>query len=108
MPKLVSMKLSPKEQRDQDKCCDVTPREYPWGLQLSLDADTLDRLDLGELKVGEEVLVSAIATVKSVRSFEDDDTDGVDTSMELQITDLGVAKKTSRAERMYPSHTTED
>lgn len=109
MPKLISMKLTPKEQKDQtDSCCDVAPREFPWGLQLSLDADTLEKLNTGVLKVGEEVLVFAVATVKSIRSFEDDSNDEIDTSMELQITDLGIAEKTSRAERMYPSHTTKE
>ncbi|HXF44855.1 MAG TPA: hypothetical protein VNK91_01935 [Burkholderiaceae bacterium] len=64
---------------------------YPYGLQLHLTTEVLDKLALAGLpEVGATVMVHARATVVSVSQREEQDGDKQKTC-ELQITDLALA-----------------
>lgn len=92
MPKLVSMKMTEKEQKDQ-YAVEAKPPEgprYPYGLCLHLDDDVMKKLKMGDLpKVGKQVLVTALADVTSV-SERESLIGGSHQSVELQITDLAL------------------
>lgn len=62
---------------------------YSYGLCISLGADELAALGINALpEVGTEVMVHAMAYVKTVSARENQD--GSDMSMELQITDMMI------------------
>lgn len=79
--------------------------KYPYGTCLYLDSATLDKLGMTALpSVGEEVVIRAKATVKSVSMSEQHDGDKTK-SCELQITAMEVGKDANdadRASRIYP------
>jgi len=88
---LVSMKLSAK---DRDKLApqpslvekDDRPR-YPYGLQINMDDDTLDKLKLATLpKVGTKLTLVALVEVTSVSSHQSTDSDKHQ-NVGLQITE---------------------
>jgi len=86
--KLVNMQLSTAEMAEKDPCCGPSPERprYPWGLSISLDNDTLEKLGLELPKVGSELLLAAKVTVTSVSANEG--SEGVYRNVSLQITDL--------------------
>lgn len=72
-----------------------TTSAYPYGLCISLEDDTIDKLGLGgEMPgVGEMMQFLAMAKVTSVSQNEREQMDGskkMCTRIELQITDMGV------------------
>jgi hypothetical protein len=89
MAKLVSMKMSKSEREEQSKPMMLGDAPiYPYGLQLRLDEEALDKLGETTLPaVGESVMVYAKAKVVSVSSNESTD-GGKRRNVELQITDL--------------------
>ena len=78
-----------------------TKDQYPWGLRITLDNESLQRLGLNAKSlpaVGDSVSVMAMANVCSVSTRTTDH--GEDNYVELQITDIGLApQKRQRAER---------
>lgn len=60
-------------------------REYPYGLRLDLNDDTLKKLKMSvqDFSVGDEVLIKAKATVTNLGQDEDDGD-----RLSLQITDM--------------------
>ena len=59
---LTSMKQS-KSEREREFKPDPDDENYPWGLRLHLDEQTMEKLDLGELTAGQEVAIAAVAVV---------------------------------------------
>ena len=108
MADLKSMKLSKEAQEGNDIAVDGD-QEYPWGLRINLDDDIVTKLGTPSLQAGDEVMIMAKATVKSVSSHEEDKAEGeVNISMSLQITDMAVeeAGKKSEGEKaktMFPT-----
>ncbi|MGE9805410.1 capsid staple protein, partial [Escherichia coli] len=69
-----------------------TKDQYPWGLRITLDNESLQRLGLNAKSlpaVGDSISVKAMANVCSVSTRTTDH--GEDNYVELQITDIGVA-----------------
>jgi len=67
-----------------------TPR-YPYGLTITLDNETLDKLEMGSLpKVGKTMTLIAAVTVTSVSSSEDSGDHEVRRNVSLQITDMAL------------------
>lgn len=102
--KLVNMKLAPAEAKKMAEPCAMgdAPR-YPWGLQLTLDNDAIEKLGLDALpEVGASVQLVANVTVTAVSMNQ---TEGGDErkSVSLQITDMGLAttKKKSAESSLY-------
>lgn len=89
--KLVSMKI-PKEKRDgpmQPSSLATEGPAYPYGLSLSLDTDSLEKLELDaeDLTVGTKYLLIAKVEVSSLSQSDSKD-QGPYQSVGLQITDL--------------------
>jgi len=89
--KLTNMKLTTAEQKammSPSLAVGDRPR-YPWGLSITLDTDTLDKLGLKKLpEVGAEFYLCASADVVSLSSNESEG--GKNRSLSLQITALSL------------------
>ncbi len=87
---LVSMKKSKAEKKASTPMVEQSSGEdYPYGLSISLDADTIKKLGLGDsLKVGDVVELRAKAKVRSMSQSSSEGRESRDLS--LQITDLCV------------------
>lgn len=93
---LRSMKIDPKVLEEQMKPKAITEPEgpqYPYGLRVRLDNDTIEKLGLKKLpKVGDVRSLGARVKVASVSENEYDGPDGKrkHRDVELQITDMGL------------------
>lgn len=83
--------------------------DYPYGLCLYLDKETMDQLGISELpKPGAKFNIAGIAEVTGVSMRKGKDSKGVETeysSTDLQIVKLGVdeqANVKALADKMYP------
>lgn len=89
---LKDMKLSSTEAKDTMLCGPCDPDKgpkYPYGLELSLDDVTLQKLGMTSLPaVNTEVVLAAKAVVTRVNAYENQE--GKKASLGLQITALDV------------------
>jgi len=101
--KLVNLKTGTDSY--QDESGETKARDdYPWGLCINLDNDTLKKLGATPQPVGTDVMITAKATIKSMSTREDGE--GVRHDASLQITDMAIAPATgepdkSAAETLY-------
>jgi len=92
------MKLSKQESKEATTPGVEKGPRYPYGLCISLEKETLDKLGMSKLpKVGSTITVSARAKVESV-SERDSTGGGKHRSMSLQITDIGLEGEATKAE----------
>lgn len=91
MPQLVSMKLDAKDrEKSYPSTVAADAPMYPYGLMLSLDNETLEKIGTGRIpEVGGQVLILAKAKVTSMSSNESEGGQKYQ-SVSLQITDLGL------------------
>lgn len=78
--------------------------KYPWGLEIRLEDEELEKLKLGMMPVGTEVTFIAKAAVTAVRENETED--GKDRCLTLQIRSMefpGRDNSDEIAEKMYGS-----
>ncbi|UPY96261.1 capsid staple protein [Pectobacterium sp. 21LCBS03] len=68
-----------------------TRDEYPWGLHITLNDDVIKKLGMTVPKVGDELMVTAKAKVLSTSTREDGDESK--STVELQITDIGIGSE---------------
>ena len=111
MGDMVNMKLSKKEaEKEMPAPAESEAPEYPYGLCIRLDKESIGKLAMGKPAGGDEFLLTAQVFVKEVSVTDRADGDGYE-SMELQITDMALsgvekpAKKLSMDEMvgaMYP------
>lgn len=102
---LVSMKLTPKESKEQSEGPAVADRpQFPFGLSIRLSEEQIEKLGIVTLpKVGTKLALLARVDVERV-SETSTQGDGKHRSMELQITDMGLEKETNiaaAAEKLY-------
>ncbi|ENC2022865.1 hypothetical protein ABKE32_000491 [Escherichia albertii] len=71
-----------------------TRDDYPWGLSISLDNETLNKLGADLPAVGQVVTISAKAIVKSTSVRQDNEE--AYRRAELQITDMAIAGEDSQ------------
>lgn len=93
--KLVSMKLPKSATKEHDDA--PTPLEnpsFPYGLELRLDREQLEKLGL-DPEVGGEVVIEARGTVTMYREMEWQG-QKPDCSAEIQITDLAIVPAPDR------------
>ena len=93
MAELKSMKMAPKEAKKAEEAfIDRDPPRFPFGLRVSLNDESLDKLGMKELpKVGEQK--SLVAMVEVVEVSEHDSAGGKPRRrVELQITDMVLEK----------------
>lgn len=74
-----------------------TRDDYPWGLCISLDNETITKLGISTPAVGSVVMITAKAIVKLTSERQDDD--GTYRRAELQITDMAVAPDSSEPQK---------
>lgn len=109
--KFVSLARTPKEIKDEaDKCAAPCPPAseapiYPYGMCLSLDDETLDKLKLdADCDVGDVIHLCCLAKVTSCSKH--DTSEGAKRRIELQVTDIALEDEDqentsmSRAERI--------
>lgn len=89
---LVNLKTGTDTYQDEDGKTQ-TRDDYPWGLCISLDNDTLNKLGIATPPVGGMVMITAKALIKSTSERQDED--GVCRRAELQITDMAMAPDSS-------------
>lgn len=105
MPKkLVNMKISQaaRDKMNQPSSIATDQPAYPWGLSISLDNDSLRKLDLdgGDLTVGSTLSLRAKVEVVSISSNESKGGDS-NQNVSLQITDLGLDGEGDAAKELY-------
>jgi hypothetical protein len=97
------MKLTKSERKEMAEPA-MAEESYPWGLRLTLDKETLDKLGIDGLPaVGTKMLLVARAEVKGVSQHESDDHES--RSVDLQITEMGVESEKAKrdlATSLYP------
>lgn len=91
MSTLISMENTPQQAQEQYGTPSVADApKYPWGLELCLNDDSLDKLGVKTLPaVGTEVTIIAKATVSGTRENATEG-EGTRASMDLQITDMQI------------------
>lgn len=88
MATLISMENTAAEAKEQTSPTADGGPKYPWGLNICLNDDSLDKLGVKTLPaVGTEVTMVAKATVAST-SENATESSGTRSSMDLQITDM--------------------
>lgn len=99
----VSMELTKRERSDIKEAVLSEAPTFPWGLSVTLDEDSLEKLKVEELpEVGTEF--EMVATVKATSVSENEDEDGTRRSVSLQITDMAlfhVDKKGKPEDTLY-------
>lgn len=100
MAKLTSMAVTAAERKEKEKtwnkpCSSMDGDKYPYGLSVSLENESLEKLGLKNLpKAG--TIMTLTAQVK-VRSVEDRDSEeGSRRSMSLQITSMSLEGGTAK------------
>lgn len=69
-----------------------TRDQYPWGMRITLNNDTLEKLGVNSKSlpsVGDVVSIIGMAKVCAVSTHTEDE--GEESSVEMQITDIGLA-----------------
>lgn len=90
MSTLISMETSPQEAQEYANPTAAEAPKYPWGLEICLNDDSLDKLGVKALPaVGTEVTIVAKATVSGTRENATEG-EGTRASMDLQITDMQI------------------
>lgn len=92
-----------KKEKEEKEMALMSSMEYPYGLRLNLDHETLEKLGIKELpKMGAKVNLEAIAEVVSVSSHANMEGE-VENCICLQITDMEF-KKTSMVKKIYDDY----
>jgi len=104
-----SLKLTPEEAEKQGGvCCDETEDggpKYPWGTSLCLGTEAMDKLGVGLMPVGTEVIIIAKARVTGTSSRERQS--GMSQDMDIQLTAMEITAAQAdsmgkSAARLYP------
>ena len=98
-PKLVSLKYTPAEQKDEageyTTGPNGQPAEYPWGLQIRLEQEEFDKLGIKPPELDSELHLFCIAKVTSVSRETAGDNE---VCASLQITMMAVTGEGDAAE----------
>jgi len=90
--KLVSMKNEEKRPSPEVSSMKYDEPAYPYGLQISLDAESMKKLGIKDMpKVGTKMMIEATVEVCSV-SMNESKFYGDNKRVELQITELGLGE----------------
>ena len=83
-------------------CTSMTEEpSYPYGTSLRLENDMIESLGIGDLQVGQEVMVRGVAVVTATSNY--DDGEGVEKCVNLQFTLIEATPDSAsdRVSRMY-------
>jgi|SRR6185503_14721818 len=102
--KLVNMKIdkAARQETHASKSALMDAPAYPYGLEVRLDKETLEKLGLTDKlpKVGTSLTLTALVDVTSVSENESTD-GGTNCSVSLQITDLALATAKDAGDELY-------
>ena len=107
---MIDMKLKPEAKTMLGEPVESDAPEYPYGLRICLDSESLAKLGITELPaIDAEFKITALACVVSVSQHESQGTDKPNRSVDLQIEmmQLAPAKEesgeggASQAQRLY-------
>lgn len=84
---LVNLKTGTDSYQDENGKTQ-TRDDYPWGLCIELNNETLKKLNATPQAVGSQIMITAMATIRSVSSRESEE--GVNHNASLQITDMAI------------------
>jgi hypothetical protein len=90
MPSLINMQQSAEEAKEYTEPSVADAPKYPWGLCITLDDDSLEKLGVKTLPTVETVVT--IVAKATVSRISENQTQGGESerSMDLQITDLQI------------------
>jgi hypothetical protein len=98
---LISMKKA-KESEEPSAPQTGADEEYPYGLSLSLETDQIKALSAEGLSVGDEVMITAKAVVKSRSESEYEKGEDYKT-LSLQVTDMMIGgDEDDKSDILYP------
>lgn len=103
MPELVDIKRTPADKKEnKEEITKFGEEDYAWGTQIRLDEIEAEKLGIMGLNVGDEVDLLGIGKVIS-KSMRESEQGGSDGSIEIQMTQLGIAKSQGKtaAEKLY-------
>jgi hypothetical protein len=108
--KLVSMKSTPAEKKEMSEPKEYTGPEYPYGLNVSFNQDSLEKLGIDKLpQVGTEMLL--LAKVKVSSASASDSEFGSSKNVSMQITEAcleGLSKDEEKvASKLYDGNAKE-
>jgi len=96
MPKLVSMKLPPRDDgaiRSRSVVADEGPR-FPFGLTLHLETEVIEKLAMESMpNIGDEIPMMAMVKVERISVSKDADSGKVEKSLSLQITSMALGEE---------------
>ncbi len=100
-----SMKMTKQEKTEKSAAVPMGPMDdaYPYGLRLTLDKDTLEKLGLKLPAVGEKLSIVAVGCVKSVHASENASGDKY-ASCDVQIEEMEAEAESPMekiTERLY-------
>ena len=88
--KMVDMELDADEAKEQLSTESVDAPKYSYGLKLSLNNDSIDKLGIPALPaVGQKMMVHAMVEVCCISEYDSKE-GGKNRSMELQITEMAL------------------
>lgn len=98
---LVSVKRTKKDKKNSDHAISSDSSDFPFGLSISLDDETLDKLGITTLpKVGSDMIVAGVGVVESIS--ERSDKNRKSRNVQIQLTKLAVgplkAEKAAKVE----------
>jgi hypothetical protein len=96
---MIDLKLSKKEKKKPMQPIVGKDPEYPWGTTLNFEKEQIEKLNLGDMEVGDMVSISGAGKIISIHSEERDKETGYK-SMGIQIQKLEVTSKETAAKKM--------
>jgi len=95
-PQMVNLKQG-TDSFENEEGKTVERDDYPWGLRITLNNETLKKLGIALPKVGAEMLLCGKVKVLSTSTRED----GEDSfsSVEMQITDIGLMDESAQPQK---------
>jgi len=100
-----SMKLTKQETKLQNEPTEIQKEEYPYGLRLNLDNDSLKKLGITTLpEVGSYMILMAKIEVLSISENQHEGDEELRRDISIQITDMELAPekpKPSMSETLY-------
>lgn len=100
--KMVSMENDADEAKEMAKPEMADVPKYPYGLKISLNHDSIEKLGMPAMPaVGKKMMLHAMVEVCCVSEYDSKE-GGKNSSMELQITSMGLeAPKKDAAKELY-------
>jgi hypothetical protein len=89
MDKLIDLKRSKSKAKESMEVAPTSYEKYPYGSRLNFENDEVEKLGLGSMKVGDQVVIKAVGEVTSVSKNES--TNGVDDNIGIQITKISIS-----------------